>query len=51
MKIDIEGTELEVLPDLLLSGALSQVDTIYMEWHERFTTDKNRKFQMIKVYW
>ena len=32
MKIDIEGTELEVVPDLVMSGAISHVDEIHLDW-------------------
>lgn len=37
MKMDIEGKELEVLPDLLMTGALVSVDRLYMEWHYSHT--------------
>lgn len=33
MKLDIEGKEVEVLPDLLISGALGSVDKTFVEWH------------------
>lgn len=33
MKLDIEGAEREVVPDLVMSGALSGVDNIHFDWH------------------
>jgi len=33
MKLDVEGKEMEVIPDLLLSGALAHVDTLHVDWH------------------
>ena len=45
MKMDIEGSELEVMTDLLLSGALSRVDLIFVEWHPSLS-DRSRKDMM-----
>lgn len=33
VKIDCEGAEIEILPDLETSGLLKKVDLIIMEWH------------------
>ena len=33
MKMDIEGSELEVLTDLLVSGALQHIDLAMVEYH------------------
>jgi len=33
MKVDVEGREIDILPDLLLSGAIQHIDSIYIEWH------------------
>jgi FkbM family methyltransferase len=33
LKLDIEGAEYEVLPDLISSGALGMVDKLYIEFH------------------
>ena len=33
MKLDIEGAELAVIPNLMLTGALCEVDLVFMEWH------------------
>ena len=35
MKIDIEGKELEVITDLILSGALAHIDEIHVDWSQR----------------
>jgi hypothetical protein len=40
MKMDIEGMEFQVLPDLLVSGALCQtVDYAFGEMHHRMTIE------------
>ena len=33
VKSDIEGAELEVLTDMVVTGALAEVDNLHMEWH------------------
>lgn len=33
MKMDIEGSEVEVVPDLIFSGALQYIDVMSVEWH------------------
>lgn len=33
VKLDIEGLELEVVTDLIVSGAMSLVDKVLVEWH------------------
>ncbi len=33
LKLDIEGSELEVMTDLMLSGALRKLDRVLVEWH------------------
>ena len=43
MKIDIEGSELELVPDLVLSGALRNVSKVFIEWHERNVKDRQRQ--------
>ena len=43
MKMDIEGSELEVLPDLLWSGAIAHIDTALIEFHTRLSKDQVRK--------
>ena len=32
-KVDIEGSELQVVTDMVLTGALAVVDNLHMEWH------------------
>ena len=42
MKMDIEGSEVDVLPDLMWSGAISHIDTALIEFHERLSKDQFR---------
>ena len=42
MKIDIEGSEIELMPDLILSGALSHVDFVGIEWHPKLAGEGQR---------
>ena len=42
MKMDIEGSEVDVLPDLLWSGAMYHIDTALIEFHTRLTRDQFR---------
>ena len=43
VKMDIEGSELEVLTDLLVTGTLSKIDLLTVEYHsESFTRDDVR---------
>ena len=32
-QVDIEGAELKILPDMVMTGALQHVDNLHMEWH------------------
>jgi len=32
MKLDVEGRELEIVPDLVMSGALQHIDNLYIDW-------------------
>ena len=43
MKMDIEGSEVDVMPDLIFSGALQYVNTVMVEWHERLEKLPERK--------
>ena len=43
MKIDIEGSEIEVIPDLLFSGGLEFVNILMMEWHGFIQLKEERK--------
>jgi len=33
MKLDVEGNEMQVIPDLVLSGAIGHLDTLHVDWH------------------
>ena len=35
MKMDIEGSEVDVIPDLIFTGGLQFVNSIMVEWHQR----------------
>ena len=39
MKIDIEGSELEVVSDLLFAGSLQHIDAAIIEWHQHIMKD------------
>ena len=43
MKMDIEGSEMEVIPDLLFSGGLEHVNILMMEWHDFIQIKQERK--------
>jgi len=47
IKADIEGAELEILPDMIVTGALSHVDNIHMEWHDLSSYRQGREAAMI----
>ena len=32
MKLDVEGRELEIMADLIMSGALAHLDNIHVDW-------------------
>ncbi|CAB4065656.1 unnamed protein product [Lepeophtheirus salmonis] len=49
LKMDIEGSELEVLTDLLLTGALSTINLTFVEWHLQFKDKIPRGRDMNKV--
>ena len=42
MKLDIEGSELEVLTDLLVTGSLQHIDFLTVEYHARSFNDDVR---------
>ena len=41
MKMDIEGAEFEVLPQLVSTGAFCQIDSVFIEWHEQIRAMSN----------
>ncbi|XP_059086072.1 uncharacterized protein LOC131882819 [Tigriopus californicus] len=43
MKVDIEGSEVEVIPDLVLTGALNFVDYMTVEWHEHLSSAERKE--------
>ena len=43
MKMDIEGSEVDVMPDLILTGALQYINVIMVEWHGRLEHLEERK--------
>jgi len=43
MKMDIEGSEVDVIPDLIYSGGLQYINTLLIEWHERNQKLQERK--------
>ncbi len=49
MKMDIEGSELEVVPDLLVTGAMQHVNVTMIEWHWNITA-KDRVQALVSMY-
>ena len=49
MKMDIEGSEVDVLPDLMWSGAISHIDTALIEFHERLSKDHFRELCILEA--
>ena len=49
MKIDIEGSELDVVSDLLFSGSLRHVDVAIIEWHHPIMKDSVHRKKTIWV--
>ena len=43
MKMDIEGSEIDVLPDILFNGGLSVINGLFIEFHERMEKKPSRK--------
>ena len=43
MKMDIEGSELDVLPDIIFNGGLSVVNGLMIEFHSKMETLPHRK--------
>ena len=43
MKMDIEGSEVDVMPDLIFTGGLQYINAIMVEWHERLEKLPQRK--------
>ncbi len=49
MKIDIEGSEVEVFEDLIETGSLFRVDGIMAEFHEFNTPSEERRGHMTEL--
>jgi len=47
IKSDIEGAELKIIPDMVITGAFGHVDNIHMEWHGNSSYRKGREAAMI----
>ena len=43
MKLDVEGSEIEVVSDLILTGAFQHVDAVMTEWHPWLAGNSQRK--------
>ena len=43
MKMDIEGSEIDVLPDLIFTGSLQYINRLMIEWHPHRETQQDRK--------
>jgi hypothetical protein len=43
MKMDIEGSEIDVIPDLIFTGGLQYINGLMVEWHRRMEIDGKRK--------
>lgn len=53
VKLDIEGAEFAVLDDLIETGAISLINDLYVEFHERFFADAGfyaaKKLQYMQI--
>ena len=45
IKLDVEGKELEIMADLVMSGALEHLDNIHVDW----TTDPYSQYENIET--
>ena len=43
MKMDIEGSEIDVIPDVIFTGGLQYVNKLMIEWHSRNEKQEGRK--------
>ena len=43
MKMDIEGSEIDVLPDMLCNGGLSVIHGLFIEFHARLEKNPKRR--------
>ena len=47
IQADIEGAELKILPDMVMTGALQHVDNLHMEWHGVASYRTGREPEMV----
>ena len=45
MKMDIEGSEIEVISDLILRGSFQYIDSIHIEFHDRFIMEEEERLK------
>ena len=43
MKMDVEGSEVDIIPDLLFRGGLEHVNNLMLEWHRRLEVLPDRR--------
>jgi FkbM family methyltransferase len=48
MKMDIEGSEYEVLPKMIEDGSIEYIDVLYIEWHDWQIKNKTIETQNLK---
>ena len=41
MKLDVEGGELEIMADLIMSGALAHLDNIHVDWESQVLREED----------
>ena len=51
MKMDIEGSEIDVLPDILFNGGLGVINGLFIELHDRLEKIPSRKAAHTQVMW
>ena len=49
VKMDIEGSEVDVIPDLIFNGGLAHTNLLLIEWHPRAERIAERKAAHFKV--
>eukprot|EP01040_Poterioochromonas_malhamensis_P012637 gene12637-13836_t len=50
MKMDIEGSELTVLPNLLIHGLLCKIDLLFIEWHPHLKIISDTQFKAFQSF-
>merc|ERR1712018_1089524 len=40
-KMDVEGRELDIIPDLVMSGALQHIDNLHVDWTRMSISDEH----------